>query len=108
MGADGNKGPSIADIAYYMELQIADNQLKDKSKVRELYQKIISTDEGKENLSSNSKLILTAAYLNEAINYNNEKQPEKAKEFAEKVLKIDPNNATAKQIMSFGQEATAE
>lgn len=102
------KAPSIADIAYYMELQIADNQLKDKSKVRELYQKIISTDEGKENLSSNSKLILTAAYLNEAINYNNEKQPEKAKEFAEKVLKIDPNNATAKQIMSFGQEATAE
>lgn len=102
------KAPSIADIAYYMELQIADNQLKDKSKVRDLYQKIISTDEGKENLSSNSKLILTAAYLNEAINYNNEKQPEKAKEFAEKVLKIDPNNATAKQIMSFGQEATAE
>ena len=102
------KAPSIADIAYYMELQIADNQLKDKSKVRDLYQKIISTDEGKENLSSNSKLILTAAYLNEAINYNNEKQPEKAKEFAEKVLKIDPNNATAKQIMSFGQEAPAE
>ena len=97
------KAPSIADIAYYMELQIADNQLKDKSKVNELYQKIITTDENKTDLSSNSKLILTAAYLNEAINYNNTKQPEKAKEYAEKVLKIDPNNATAKQILSFGQ-----
>ena len=105
------KAPSIADIAYYMELQIADNQLKDKSKVNELYQKIITTDENKTDLSSNSKLILTAAYLNEAINYNNTKQPEKAKEYAEKVLKIDPNNATAKQILSFGQkteEAPAE
>lgn len=99
------KAPSIADIAYYMELQIADNQLKDKAKVSELYQKIISADENKENLSSNSKLILTAAYLNEAVNYNNSNQPEKAKEYAEKVLKIDPNNATAKQILSFGQKS---
>lgn len=100
-----NKVPSLADIAYYMESQIAQNQLKDEAKVRELNQKIIKADEGKSELSSNSKLILTAAYLNEAIYYNNNNQMDQAKALAEKVIAIDPENATAKQILSVGQPA---
>lgn len=100
------KAPSIADIAYYMETQIAQNKLKDEAKVRELNQKIISTDEGKTNLSSNSKLILTAAYLNEAIYYNNNNQMEQAKALAEKVLAISPDNATAKQIIGVATPTT--
>lgn len=102
------KFPSIADIAYYMESQIAESKLKDQSKVRELYGKIIKADEGRTDLSSNSKLILTAAYLNEAIYLNNNNQLDEAKAIAQKVLAIDPNNATAKQILSVGQEAEAQ
>ena len=98
------KSPSIADIAYYYESQIAQNQLKSDAKVRELNQKIIKADEGKANLSNNSKLILKAAYLSEAIYFNNDKQPEQAKQLAQKVLTLDPDDATAKKILSFGEQ----
>lgn len=91
--------PSFADIAYYYESTIASGHLKDEAKTREINQKIIAMDEAKTDLSSNSKLVLGAAYQSEAIYYNNSNQPEKAQELANKLLQLDPENATAKQIL---------
>ena len=98
------KSPAIADYAYFQEAQIAQDKLKDQAKVRELNQKIISTDEAITNLSSTNKQLLTYAYINEAINYNNANEIDKAKELAQKVLAIDPNNETAKKILAVGAE----
>lgn len=97
------KAPSVADYAYYNEAQIAQNNLKDDAKVREIHQKIITTDEAIQNLSSTNKQLLAYAYISEAIAYNNNNELDKAKELAQKTLAIDPENATAKQILNVGQ-----
>lgn len=99
------KSPSIADYAYFQESQIAQEKLKDQAKVRELNQKIISTDEAKTNLTSTNKQLLTFAYVSEAIWYNNNGQLDQAKAFAEKALKLDPENSNAKKILEIGQQA---
>ena len=94
------KFPSISDWIWLNQANIA-NILNDPDKVAEIYQKVAAFEEAKPSLNADQKSYLENVYY--GLGYYNSKKgnAEVAKDYYNKVLKVNPNNENAKKALGM-------
>ena len=94
------KFPSISDWIWLNQANIA-NTLNDPDKVAEIYQKVAAFEEAKPSLNADQKSYLENVYY--GLGYYNSKKgnAEVAKDYYNKVLKVNPNNENAKKALGM-------
>ena len=94
------KFPSISDWIWLNQANVA-NMLNDPDKVAEIYQKVVEFEEAKPSLNADQKSYLENVYY--GLGYYNSKKgnEEVAKEYYNKVLKVNPDNEYAKKALGM-------
>lgn len=92
------KFPSISDWIWLQEAYAAYG-LNDADKVAELYKKVADFEEAKSSLNADQKGYLETVYYGLGYYHMKKKNDALAKEYFQKCLNINPNNADAKKAL---------
>ena len=95
--------PQVAEYGMYMRAKINQNRDADftKGTAKAMWQELIEKIQGHTEEGANDKAYLSQCYYYMGAYCYTENKVEEGKKYMQKLLEIDPNNATAKQLLGI-------